>query len=256
MKRILIYLLVFSLLLITCGGAVLSEADLTSTSAEELLQAGKFAEANGNYEKALEYYQLAADQEDAEALWFIGSLYYYGYGVEQSYEKALEYFQRAAEMGNVRALNSIGYMYLDGEGVDQDYQKALECIQSAVDQGEIHAQKNMGHMYLYGLGVDQDYEKALEYYRLAADQGLGDAFIGLGDLYRDGRGVEQDDGKAAEYYGKALELGIDIHRILQEKVMAYLFVLNIELPFCFRYNDCAFNTRMKANSRKAEITYG
>lgn len=174
MKRILIYLLVFSLLLITCGGAVLSEADLTSTSAEELLQAGKFAEANGNYEKALEYYQLAADQGEEESQCWVAIMYHAGEVVSQDYGKALKYYQLAADQGNAIALN------------------------------------NLGDMYENGNGVDQDYSKALEYYRLAADQGLGDAFIGLGDLYRDGRGVEQDDGKAAEYYGKALELGIDI----------------------------------------------
>lgn len=81
-KRALILLLIVSLSIIAFGTAAFGEADLASMSAEALLQAGKDAEAAEDYGKAMEYYQLAADQGDAEAVWSIGALYYSGYGVE------------------------------------------------------------------------------------------------------------------------------------------------------------------------------
>ena len=82
MKRALILLLIVSLSIIAFGTAAFGEADLASMSAEALLQAGKDAEAAEDYGKAMEYYQQAADQGDAEAVWSIGALYYSGYGVE------------------------------------------------------------------------------------------------------------------------------------------------------------------------------
>ena len=66
-------------------------------TAEELYQAGRDAYTAEDYEKALEYFQLAADLGNAKGLRAIGNLYFYGLGVELSTEKAIEYYQRAAD---------------------------------------------------------------------------------------------------------------------------------------------------------------
>ena len=160
-----------------------------------------------SYKKALEYYRLAAEQGYDMAQYSLGTMYLNGYGVRQSYEKALEYYHLAADQGNDMALNNIGFMYENGYGVDQSYEKALEYYRLAAEQGNDNAQFNLGTMYLNGYGVRQSYEKALEYYRLAADQGNIYAQYYLGLMYEFGRGVERSYEKALEFYRLAAEQG-------------------------------------------------
>nr|WP_034909049.1 SEL1-like repeat protein [[Eubacterium] cellulosolvens] len=59
----------------------------------------------------VEMEQKAADQGDAQAQINLGCCYTAGRGVTQSYEKAVEWFQKAAEQGNENAkeiLKSLG----------------------------------------------------------------------------------------------------------------------------------------------------
>ena len=64
-----------------------------SLTAEEQVEAAQEAFSQGDYEKAMECYQAAADAGSVDALVGIGDLYYYGAGVELSFEKANEYYQ-------------------------------------------------------------------------------------------------------------------------------------------------------------------
>ena len=109
----------------------------------------------------------------------MGEKYYYGKRVEQSYEKAVEYFQKAADQGNSEGQWWLGKMYESGKGVGQSYEKAAELYQKAADQGMKEAQYLLGSLYENGFGVEQSYEKAAEYYQKAADQGIDDAKVRL-----------------------------------------------------------------------------
>jgi len=129
------------------------------------------------YEKALEYYQLSADQGFAKAQNNLGNIYR-----KQSYQKALEYYQLAADQGFAYAQYNLGNMYYYGYGVEQSYQKAIEYFQLAADQGFVKAQHNLGYMYQYGYGVEKSYQKAVQYIQLAADQGDSDAQHNLDSL--------------------------------------------------------------------------
>ena len=113
------------------------------------------------------------------------------------YEKALEYFQKAADMGFADAQNALGVMYFYGYGVERSDEKAMEYYRLAADQGLGKALFNLGVAYEWGYGVDQDYEKAMEYYRQAADQGSTGALVSIGYLYDQGLGVDQSAEKAA-----------------------------------------------------------
>ena len=48
-----------------------------------------------NYEKALELFRMAAEQEDGTALAYLGIMYRRGWGVTQDNSTAVDYFQRA-----------------------------------------------------------------------------------------------------------------------------------------------------------------
>ena len=168
---------------------------------------GSYHYKHQNYEKAVEYYQLAADQNNADAQLWLGYCYDHGYGVTQDYEKAVEYYQLAADQGNASAQNNLGYCYYYGYGVAQDYGKAVEYFQMAADQGNVSAQNSLGNCYKNGYGVTQDYVKAVEYYQLASDQGDASAQNNLGYCYDYGYGVTQDYKKAVEYYQLAADQG-------------------------------------------------
>ena len=106
-----------------------------------------------------------------EAQYNLGLAYENGYGVEQDYQKAIEWYQKAAQQGLAKAQSNLGGMYANGHGVKQDYQKAIEWYQKAAQQGLAKAQYNLGLVYENGYGVTQDYEEAMFWYQKAADQG-------------------------------------------------------------------------------------
>ena len=95
-----------------------------------------------DYEKALEWYLKADEQNSAYAQNGIGKIYYSGgYGVEQDYEKAVEWFQKAAEQGNTWSLYMMGFCNEYGQGTEQNTEKAIEWYQKAAEDGSEEAQK-------------------------------------------------------------------------------------------------------------------
>ncbi len=158
-------------------------------------------------QKAVEWFQKAADQGYAVAQFNMGMGYANGRGVDKDERKAVEWFQKAADQGYAAAQNNLGWMYGNGIGVDKDEQKAVEYYQKAADQGDATAQVNLGGMYANGRGVDKDERKAVEWYQKAADQGDATAQYNLGWRYANGRGVAKDDYKAVEWYQKAADQG-------------------------------------------------
>ena len=260
MKKIMLFVLVLCLCFTTFGAAfaetVQTETTETETSAteapatekpaaemtaEELYQAGWDAYDAGDYKKAkeylqmaaeaghpgawrsigvmyangdgvemdlakaMEYFQLSADLDDAKAYSSIGTLYMYGLGVEQDTVKAAEYYQKAGELGFADAYSILASIYLFGEGIEKDTGKAVEYYQKAADLGDSTVCYTLGAMYYNGEGVEKDYGKAAEYFQKAADLGMVDAFCDLGIMYYSGEGVEQDYGRAVEYFTRAVE---------------------------------------------------
>ena len=66
----------------------------------------------------------------------IGYMYLNGYGVTQNYQEALKWHRLAANQGNAAAQYSLDVMYGNGKGVTQDYQEALKWHRLAADQGD------------------------------------------------------------------------------------------------------------------------
>ena len=68
-------------------------------------------------------------------------MYDHGDGVEQDYEKAFEYYTLAAEQGEGKAFNNLGDMYENGHGMEQDYEKAAEYYRKAAEMGIVEAEE-------------------------------------------------------------------------------------------------------------------
>ena len=107
---------------------------------------------------------IGASLGNASAQTGLGVMYATGAGVTQSYDKALEWFEKAANQGSSDAQFSLGVMYWSGGGVSQNYTEALRWYRKAADQGNARARQNIGLMYRNGQGVKRDYAEALRWF--------------------------------------------------------------------------------------------
>lgn len=175
--------------------------------ARELACEGNDARKRGDFKRALELYEKAAEEGDAGAQYLYAWMCFEGEGTEQDKKKALYWFEKAAARGYVDAQFNCGVMYYKGEGTEQDKKKALYWYEKAAGRGIIQAQINCGKMYLNGEGTEQDKKKALFWFEKAAARGNVDAQTKIGLMYLLGDEIEQDMEKASFWLEKARENG-------------------------------------------------
>lgn len=155
-----------------------------------------------DYQKALELYELSADQGYADAQNALGLMYYYGSGVEEDTVKAAMLYQKAVDQGNKYAQCNLAELYAAGDGVEKDIQKAIQLYESSIDQGYAPAAYELGFIYELGLGVKKDEQKAIELYKKSASQNNDGAIYRLARAYEKGEIIEQSYQKALELYKK------------------------------------------------------
>ena len=174
------------------------------------LSLGTIYMSDENYEEALKWNRMAAEQGYPGGQRAIGSSYYSGNGVKQDFNEAVKWFELASNNGSLWAHVELGNCYYNGYGVKQDYAEAVKWFRKSADQGLAYAQLYLGICYENGYGVDKDYKQAITWYRKAADQDLASAQNRLGLLYSDGKGTRQDSKEAVKWFRKAAEHGYAI----------------------------------------------
>jgi len=93
---------------------------------------------------------------------------HYGYG---DYKTAIEEFKKAAELDDADGQYNLGSMYFKGQGTTQDYKAAIHWYTKSAEQGHASAQYNLGDMYFKGQGDTKDYTRAYMWWEIAASQG-------------------------------------------------------------------------------------
>ncbi|MCL2012743.1 MAG: sel1 repeat family protein [Cystobacterineae bacterium] len=169
--------------------------------------------------------QQAAAKGEVGAQYYVGWMYYVGYGVAEDAAQALQWFKKAAEQGNPTAQYYVAYMYLRGEGLgpetDNEYalairtEEAVKWLTLSAQQGDAYAQFHLGGLYKNGEGVVEDKAEATRWLRLAAEQGLPSAQYTLGNMYStelssfysEEERAGRDEAEAAKWYKKAAEQG-------------------------------------------------
>ena len=116
-----------------------------------------------------------ADAGDAVAQNNLGHLYLYGnqeYNVSVDLDKGIEYLNMAAEQDQVNAMTTIGWNYFLGDkGAEQNNEEAIYWNKRASELGFSVASYNMGFFYYSGLaGLKQDLLQAKKYWLLSASQ--------------------------------------------------------------------------------------
>jgi len=173
-------------------------------------------------------------------------MYFNGDGFPQDFEKALEWWNKAAEAGYTDAMLHLGEMYEIGIGVPKDLAKAVgwyynsweDCHRpvvklslrlialehglppNSIDFGMLRfLAKSFGSGNGNGVKAKEPigvgpasrsvkdaarwWQKTAEQCQRDAERGDADAQYKLAELYKSGRGVPGDDEKANEWYKKA-----------------------------------------------------
>ena len=181
------------------------------------LEDGTAAMDRGDYQTAYKLLYPLAEQGNATAQDFVGTMYYEGRGVEKDEVLAFDWFQKSADQEYPQAQYSLGAMYISGVGVERDPQKGLSYITRAAQQGlevakqtayslyleeaqkgNIPAYHNVAYMCLHGWGGEADPQSCMKLLEVAAQNGYTKSAKALADIYKKGKfGVEIDEEKAA-----------------------------------------------------------
>ena len=98
------------------------------------VDAGREALDSEEYDEALRILRPLAEAGDAEAQFFLGSMYYAGQGVAQDHAKEAKWMRRSADQGFGWAQNMMGRMYSSGRGVERDAERAYMWFSLAVGE--------------------------------------------------------------------------------------------------------------------------
>ena len=155
-----------------------SDASLLGGSPSALFELGKGLYDAKEYEHAIYWWRRATG--DADATYWIGVCYLYGYGVKEDYTKVVEWWERASGCGHAKATYCLASGYDDGFdvffGVKKNETKARELYLKAAELGDKGAAFKLGLIYHYGrCGAAVNKTEALKWYRVSGEP--GDAFV-------------------------------------------------------------------------------
>lgn len=124
---------------------------------------GQAYEKEGNLEKAIESYQIAAEQDLTLALHQLATLSYEGNitsNKEQSLEDTILYHRRAADLAYGPSLLALGLLYQTGDGFTKDEKHGFKLIERAADQDYGEALFHLALSYQNECGVGRNPLKA------------------------------------------------------------------------------------------------
>ena len=172
----------------------------------ELVRQGRKCFESREFEQAYMFYLEAIHMDqNGDAYYGLGQLYYYGNYVRKDRCKAFELYETADEMG--ADMPSYEYIYLGdqrhlGQYLDVDDDLAIKWYKRATEEGESFGYECLGDIYF----AREDYKSAFECFS-SVKKGTPCAKYHLGYMYEKGLYVEQDIQKAVEYYESIIYSG-------------------------------------------------
>jgi uncharacterized protein len=132
------------------------------------LEDGATALSRGEYATAEAIFRPLANNGDAAAQYFLGTMYLEGHEVPRRRTVAAQWYRKAAKQGYRSAQAALGELYYGGYGVPQSNAKAMHWWQKAADKGDTGAQNSLGIMHEKGISVPVNLVLAYKWYSLAA----------------------------------------------------------------------------------------
>jgi len=154
------------------------------------------AEEELQLQRGVELLRQAAEQDDAEAIYFLATLSATGVGAEQSNISAFEQMRRAAELGMSEAQFEVALMYAEGRGTVRSMGDAELWLRKAARQNHDEAEFILGRTLLMSAEADRKVEGEA-YLAQLSGSGHAPAAIFLADALGNGKfGLIKDESKA------------------------------------------------------------
>jgi TPR repeat protein len=164
-----------------------------------------------DFQKALVYYRLGAEQDDPDVLNNIGSMHFHGDGLPKDLELARHYFERAVEGGCAVAMNNLGRMYLDGTGgLTVNIARGIGLLEGGARLYDVNAALKLQNMYKEGqYGQPVDVFRRIYWLWHAAYNGSGRACALIADYLKEGKDVRRQTNRVRDLYERGMMLEDD-----------------------------------------------
>ena len=114
---------------------------LLNKEPEKVLMIAKEYDKVGNYKNAFKYYQIAAENENIEALMILAEMYEKGKNVSIDTSKAIEFYTKAANKGDIDAMYRLGEIYSCTINEVWNFYTAIKWYKKAADLGHTDAKR-------------------------------------------------------------------------------------------------------------------
>jgi TPR repeat protein len=113
---------------------------------------------------------------DAQARYDLGKAFLFGqFGYSKNLVRAAKWFNAAANQEHADAIYTLALMHMGGKGVFRDMKKGIQLFERAAGCGSVGAMLCLGECHLMCYGVEFDSEKALNLFTAAKNAGCTDA---------------------------------------------------------------------------------
>ncbi|MCP3966954.1 MAG: hypothetical protein GY750_17175 [Lentisphaerae bacterium] len=119
-----------------------------------------------NKKLSLEWYKIAASNNDVESTYIVGKILYFDKGNLNDRSEGIKYIKRAALKNNVEANSAMGYILENKENLSA----AFKYFMKAAKAGDLDSEYKVAFYYLLGLGVKKNITKAKEWAQKAAEK--------------------------------------------------------------------------------------
>lgn len=176
--------------------------------AQAAMQAANNAYRTGDDGKALPLYLPLARGGNREAQVRVAHIYSRNKGVAVNAAESCNWWEAAANQQDADAANNIGHCFESGKGRGQSHASAATWYRRAADGGSAYGMYNLGLAYEFGRGVAQSFEMAADWFRksLAAKMDAGDAVDAQRHLKRSMNHVGAARGDPQAQFDLAIDL--------------------------------------------------
>lgn len=146
-----------------------------------------------------------AEEGDIDAIFSLGTAYFYGEGVEKNLELAFHYFKKAAELGDLDGIFQTGLAYFQGLGVAADAEQAYLYFKKAASENHPKGNIMLGIYYTSEKSAHFSPEEGVRLLEKGAIHEADCASVALAICYSQGIGVEKDHKKALHWLSVGIQ---------------------------------------------------
>ncbi len=198
----------------------------------QTVKEGLTALLNKDYDLAAEILIPLSKKDNADALYYLGFLFYYGLGViqnpdegEKLKKRAFKKYKALAEQNiaerknwgeDIKKLGEVLSKSIDGAN-SLTYLEQIKWLKLALEHGCSHSSFALGQIFNLGEKMVSDEIKndnifpainkkeAFKYYLISANQGRPEAMFNVATAYQKGTGIKQDNFEALKWFNTAIE---------------------------------------------------